>query len=219
MKPGAALWICFLLTLAVCVQPAESATIFSNLVQPGNMYGPDSVGVGAIPVPGIFLYTATNFTPALSYRLTSLELPVAVVSGSAAIDVLLLADAGNVPGALVEAFHLTGFQVPGPTSLTTVPSSQHPVLNAGAQYWVAVTGGTPTTFVMWGLTLFAGDPTQGGASRTIDHGLDLGWTRYSGTRVGALEVDGDAVPEPAAILSVGAGLLTFAGLRRIRCSF
>jgi hypothetical protein len=76
-----------------------------------------------------------------------------------------LAPEAWLPGSLVEGFHLTGLPVLGPTSLTPISSLLHPVLMAGAQYWVAVSGGTPTTFAFWGLTLFTGDPTAGGASR------------------------------------------------------
>lgn len=79
--------------LAAWVIPAHADTIsFSNLVQPGNLFGPDPVGVGAIPVPGVFVSSATNFIPVFDSRLTSLVLPRAVVSGPAEINVLLLAD-------------------------------------------------------------------------------------------------------------------------------
>src|ERR1700693_2756684 len=157
-----------MVTLAVWVMPAHADTIlFSNLVQPGNLFGPDPVGVGAIPVPGFFVSSATNFTPGFDSRLTSLVLPLAVVSGPTEINVLLLADSGNLPGGVLESFHLIGLPLAGPLSLVPIGSSLHPVLNAGTQYWVAVTGGTSTTFAFWGLTLFAGDPTAGGASRSI----------------------------------------------------
>src|SRR5512141_2460827 len=101
-------WILALLTL-LWMGSAEAATIFTNFVQPGYQYGPDPVGFGAVPVPGLFLYSATNFTPVSTALLLGLELPLAVVSGPAEIDVLLLADAGNIPGSVIESFHMTGF--------------------------------------------------------------------------------------------------------------
>jgi hypothetical protein len=166
-----------LLALLIWATPAYSATIFSNFVEPGDQFGPDPVGVGAIPVPGVFVYAATNFTPVIASRLTGLELPLAVVSGPTDIDVLLLGDSGNLPGGVIESFLLTGFTTAGPVSLIPIASTLHPLLDSGTQYWVAVTGGTPTTFAVWSLTLFIGDPSAGGAGRSIVNGVDSGWIR------------------------------------------
>ena len=128
----------------------------------------------------MFAYAATNFTPAIDSRLTGLELPLAVVSGPTDIDVLLLGDSGNLPGSVIESFHLTGFTLAGPVLLIPIASTLHPLLDAGTQYWVAVTGGTQTTFAVWSLTLFTGDPMAGGAGRSIVNGVDSGWIRKHG---------------------------------------
>jgi len=209
MSQSIPLRLATLLTFAVLAQPAQSAIIFSNMP-----FGPDPVGVGAIPVPGLFLYSATNFTPTMDYRLTSLVLPLAVVSGPTEIDVLLLSDAGNNPGSVIEMFHLGGFPLAGPLFPTMASSLLQPILNGGTQYWVAVTGGTPTTFGVWGLTLFTGDPSAGGATRTINQGVDQGWTRNSGTRVGAVQLEGELVPEPAPIFLTTAAFVVFGILRK-----
>jgi len=202
-----------LLVLAGFAAPVRAGTMFSNLVQPGDQFGPDSVGVGQIPVPGVFVYDATNFTPAFDGRLTGIEVPVGLVSGPGDIDVALLADSGNLPGAILETFPLTGLPSPSPTALIFIPSISHPVLSSGTQYWVSVTGGTPVTFAFWGLTVFNGDPTAGGASRAIQNGVDLGWTRGAGTRVGALLVSGDPVPEPAVPLLIGSAIVALFAMR------
>jgi len=211
-------WAMAAFLVLVMAPPANSGTIFSNF-GPGDTYGPDGIGIGAIPVPGYFLYAATPFSPAgADYRLTGLELPLAVVSGPLEADVFLMGDLGGAPSGVIEAFHLTGFAPAGPLTLVSIPSVLNPVLASGTQYWVAATGGTPTTFAIWALTLFAGDPSAGGASRAIIFGEDAGWTVYSGARTGAVRVSGDAVPEPACFLltAAGCGFLGAAVVRRRR---
>jgi hypothetical protein len=202
----------YVLVLLLAALPAAAATIFSNLVQPGDQFGPDPVGVGAIPVPGVFVYSATNFTPGAAARLDAIEIPIAVVSGPAEVDVMLMANAGNIPGAVIEAFHLTGV-TGGPMALLPMNSVLHPLLAAGEQYWVAVTGGTGTTFAVWGLTLFAGDPTAGGAGRSVVNGFDSGWAANPGTRTGAVRLSGEEVPEPGTMWLAGAALLAMRAAR------
>ena len=72
------------------------------------------------------------------------------------------------------------------------------MLVAGQRYWFAATGG-PDTFGAWALTLFQGDPTDGGASQTVIGSVPQLWTVGTGSRTGALEVFGDlvSVPEPS----------------------
>jgi hypothetical protein len=188
-------------------------------MQPGNLYGPVPVGVGAIPLPGIFQFSAVNFTPAVDSVVTGLEAPVAVAAGPPEIDVFLLADAGDLPGSVIETYHVTDAPpAAGPIARLPIASVLNPVLYSGTQYWVAVTGGTSSTFALWALTVFTGDPIPGGATRVIDQGVDFGWVRNFGTRNPALVVYGMAIPEPGSrlLLVSGAALLWYARRRAAR---
>jgi hypothetical protein len=198
----------------VFLEVARGDVIFSNLVEPGDLYGPDAVGLGAIPVPGYFVYNAVPFTPQdHDYQLSSLEIPLAWAgSGSNTGLVEVLTDDGGTPSNdVLESFSLdlspTSFIAP----LLTIDSITQPTLNAGEQYWIAVTGGAPTSFILWTLTLFEGDPSAGGAFRYIVDGQDQGWAVSDGTRMGALVVNGDiAVPEPSSFVLFSGGLVLLA---------
>ena len=194
-----------LLAALTLANGSRAATIFTNLGQPGDLSGPDSVGVGSVPVPGLFIYHATNFTPLFTGRLTSIVIPMGVASGPNEIDVQLLRDAAGLPGSVIESFHIVGLP-PLPVANQAFASILQPVLNTGEQYWLSVTGGTPTSFVFWNLTLFNGDSAAGGATRLVSFGNDAGWGANPGTRVGAIALQGDPIPEPVTLVSVGVGL-------------
>jgi hypothetical protein len=66
-------------TAAVLLQTPSFAgqVFFSNLVEPGDLYGPDSLGIGHTPayLPGDTgqSFGATGFTPSASFKLTSFD--------------------------------------------------------------------------------------------------------------------------------------------------
>jgi hypothetical protein len=190
--------------------------LFSNLVQPGNQYGPDGLGIGhtpAFPNPGDYLSVGVEFTPSVSAQLTMIEAPFGVISGTNQIQAFLMSDSGGTPDAVIESFVLSSLPTgPGPYPLSTINSALDPLLLAGQPYWFVATGG-PNAFASWSLTLFQGDPTEGGASQTVVGGIAQLWDVGSGTRTGALEVFGDAVPEPSAGALAGCALLLL-GIRR-----
>ncbi len=190
-----------LLLAAALLAPLDAATIlFSNLVQPGNQYGPDGVGIGhtpAFPVAGGYLSYGVEFTPSVTAQLTTIEAPFGINSGTDQVQAFLMTNSGGTPAAVIESFVLSGLPTAsGPVGLATMNSVLDPILVAGQEYWFVATGG-PSTFATWSLTLFQGDPAQGGASQTVIGGVAQPWDVGSGTRTGALEVFGNPVPEPS----------------------
>jgi len=192
--------------------------LFSNLVEPGDQYGTDGVSIGDTPAfttSGDYLLYGVPFTISTTAQLTMIEAPLGVISGPDQIEAFLMTSSGGAPASVIESFVLTGLPTtPGPYSLFTIDSSLDPVLMAGQQYWFVATGG-PNTFASWSLTLFQGDPNDGGASQDVLGGIAQPWSVGSGTRTGALEVFGNAVPEPSYVALVGCAMLILA-LRRKR---
>jgi len=187
-----------LCALVLIGAPAKASIIlFSNLIQPGNQYGPEGVGIGhtpAFPNTGDYLIYAVPFVPSASAVLRSFEAPLGVVSGTNELQAFFMSDSTGEPGSVIESFSLSNLPAP-PGPLSTIDSALDPLIVAGHRYWFGVTGG-PQTFGIWTLNLFQGNPDDGGASRAVVKGIAQPWIVGSGSRTGALQVLGDAVPEP-----------------------
>ena len=200
-----------LLTLSAAIlwqAPSFAGQIFfSDLVQPGNQYGPDSLGIGHTPayMPGDTgeSFGATGFTPSASFRLTSFDIALGypalfAPNGPNQADVFLMSASGGLPGSTIESWHLTNLPTTcAPCPLSTITSASNPVLTAGNQYWVVASGG-PQTFDDWTFTLL-GNSFSPLATRNILNGVDSGWGLNSSGRQGALAVSGDPVPEPTSL--------------------
>ena len=65
------------------------------------------------------------------------------------------------------------------------------------------------TFAIWTLNLFQGDASDGGATQLTLGGVTQGWNVGTGTRTGALQVSGNAVPEPSTIAMCACAALVF----------
>lgn len=200
----------FMVTLALTVfvqAPLFAGQIFfSNLVQPGNQYGPDGLGIGHTPSyrPGDTgeVLLATGFTPSTSFRLTSLNIGLGYAAGFSPngpnrADVFLTDDLGGLPGNTIEFWLLTNLPAPcGPCPLIAITSVSNPTLIAGKQYWVVADGGAQT-FDFWTFTS-SSQSFSPVAFRSTSNGVDSGWrlSSPSNSRQGALQVSGDSVPEP-----------------------
>uniref|UniRef100_Q02CN9 PEP-CTERM protein-sorting domain-containing protein n=1 Tax=Solibacter usitatus (strain Ellin6076) TaxID=234267 RepID=Q02CN9_SOLUE len=200
------LWAAMLLTAGV---PSQASIIFSNLIEPGDQYGPDGVGIGHTPAfstPGDYLSYGVRFVPSLTAQLTMIQAPFAVVSGPNQVQAFLMGDAGGVPGNVIESFAL--MNLPPPGQLLTINSLLDPLVLAGQPYWFVATGGG-VTFALWTLNLFQGDPNDGGATQFNLGGVPQPWSTGSGTRTGALQVSGDVAPEPATVAIFACAALVF----------
>ena len=191
----------------------HASIIFSNF-GPGIMYGPDGVGTGFAPgdPAGANRSSGTGFAvTGQSYRLTDLNLPLGLISGTNAVQVAITADNVGSPGAVLESFLLTSVGPPqSPFSLILIPSALHPILNEGSQYWVTVSGGAPDTFALWALTLSG--ITGPAAAKLFPNDP---WS-VNINRTGALQVGGTVVPEPSPILLISISLLSLAASRKRR---
>jgi hypothetical protein len=190
---------------------ARASVIFSNL-GPGDSLASPGIGIGFIPFTSTFNYAGIGFTPAgQSYMLDSLELALDLVSGPNVADIFLMSDAGGLPGAVLESFHLTGELTSGANSLVTINSTHHPLLSAGSQYWIVAAGG-PSSFVTWAQNELQekGPNVSGPALGSLVRDSD------SNVRE-ALLANGTAVPEPGSVFLV-TGLLgiLFVFVRRSR---
>ena len=195
--------------------PAHAASVlFSNLVEPGGQYGFDDVGFGNTPGSqpenrnrGVAVRFSVGMDSAVSY----FQVPLNVRSGTNLLNAYLLSDASGLPGSVVETYTLTNLPPGGPTLLSTVPSTTRPLLRRGEDYWFAVNTQELDTFAGWTLTLF-----EGNANQSADMALGgfigdplSGWIVGPGgpaAREGTLLVVGEAVPEPATLLTTAVPL-------------
>lgn len=204
--------------IAISAVPAGAGVlVFSNLGQPGNLYGPDGAAFGVNPfLPGTGpALLATRFTVAAAAQLEAFYAPLDIIHGPADLTAYLMTDANGLPDSVLESIPFAnagGLPVP----LTAIPSSLHPALLPGVPYWFAVsTGGQ--TFANWLLTPFQGNPlgSSNFATGTLAGGVAVNWEVGPGGstgREGALQVEGLFVPEPSTLLLAGIGLMVL--LRR-----
>jgi hypothetical protein len=203
---------------------SAETTLFSNLVEPGGQYGPDSVDWGSPsgPLPGNRRgAAAVRFSVTADSILSSFQAPIFVRSGPDDVLAYLLNDASGVPGSVIETYEVSN--LPPDRRLTAIRSVLRPVLAAGEAYWFAMSP-NPQSFGGWALTKFQGSPISSSnfAVAGVIGDPQSTWILGNGgpgSREGTLVVTGEeAVPEPgtlaAGCLSV---LAMLARLRKPRC--
>jgi hypothetical protein len=149
--------------------------------------------------------SATSFTPATNSILTAIDFAAYLFSGPNQLTVYLTS--GALPGAPIESFSVSVPAYPG--SVISLTSVLQPELFAGTTYWVVLRPTTRSTLSSGGmLTRLAPPPALFRAS----------WFQETAFAAPVFDVQGTAIPEPAAPFLVGASLLLLGmryGARRL----
>lgn len=223
MKPILSRTCVFGLTLiAAGILKAGPITLFSDF-GPGNAFNccvGDPLGGGAANGNGGFTLAAP-FTPSTTAYLSQIDVAVSVdVTGNKSPDLnaFLLSSSGNMPGAVLESFSLTGVATVQP-SIISFTSRVHPLLLSGTQYYVAL---APADLIN-SKDGFLFNTT--GAVASPSKFLSIGSGPFAGNAGSiqpAFRVTGDtnppAIPEPSTWLMSVSGLsaLMLVAVRRAR---
>jgi hypothetical protein len=175
-------------------------------------------GSGAFVTSGGTDYsTAFEFTATSNLYLTQIDFVATLNSGDNSISATLYADDGlaidnstAAPGTLLYTTGTLTNQLDGlgnPVEIQA-PVSGGPLLVAGDSYWLSLDGDTSSS-ITWN---YNGDYT-GGQATTFD---GTNWQVPSGRVLGAFELDGTSVPEPASIFLLFPGMAGLAALHRRR---
>jgi hypothetical protein len=131
-------WSSFLFGLLLVPLLLRSELIFKTI----------GSGVYGVKTP-VGLRNKTNLQWAVAmkaqstYTLTSIALPLAVVTPPGVMTLTLTTDADGIPGIAIESFEIVALTTREPT-LYTVTSIQHPRLDRGTQYWIVASTADPT---------------------------------------------------------------------------
>ncbi len=198
---------CWLGALALAVgllggaRPAAAqTTIYSNL-GPGDTYiiAPDGAIAG--PSAGNYIFANAFTVGSSSAYLQQVRLALQHYAGSnTAVKVHILADEGGRPGALQETATLAS--APTTSALAAANFSGTTVLNANSTYWLAGEA-TGDAVVLW----FRNKQAKKGWAMSRSDLSPAAWSVRADESQWAFEVQGSAVPAPAAVPEPGAVLL------------
>jgi hypothetical protein len=192
---------------------ADSITIF-------NTFGPDhsynccfsfsesgsNTGLGSLSV-------AMAFTPVIASPLFAIDLAISYNGiGSDQFSLALTTDNNGLPGSTIENWNLTStFQVATcGQCFESAFSSQHPALQAGAQYWLVIFPNNDMDG-NWMIN----DAALGTTALSLDG--EKTWTSQGNGNIGAFDVRGiTPVPESSTLVLLSSGLLGIAVARRKR---
>ena len=198
----------------LCSGIASAGVIYSN-------FGAGQTFAGGVGLTPAFSAVASSFTPDATYSVDEYQIAAFRASPDTpdTVTFSLYSDANGVPGADIESFTLSGLGYPAgndfsestpPPGILSEDSPTNPVLEAGQQYWLVMSGINPGD-VTWNDD---GNGQTGAAAQNPDNS----WTLLPNYSQGAFEIDGtlasDAAPEPASFLMLAGGLAAIVLLAR-----
>jgi hypothetical protein len=207
-----------LVAATLCSGVLRADIIYSN-------FGADqsfTAGVGLTPA---YSAVASSFMPDATYAVDEYQIAAYLDSPDLpdTVTFSLYNSVNNLPGTSLESFTLTDLGYPAgtdyaastpPPGILTEASVSNPVVEAGQQYWIVMSGIDPGN-VIWNDD---GNETVGAATL----GQDATWSLLPNYNQGAFEVDGtlvsgsSATPEPSSFLTLAGGLAGLALARKRR---
>jgi hypothetical protein len=137
--------------LAAAGEARADAVVFSNF-GPGTTFDTNHGYTVAGSATNTANVVANSFTVASNVNFTSAQLALGLVSGPSMLQVLLVADAGGVPGSIIETINVNIGPFP-PGSVVTATSVLNPLLTSGTTYWLMAYAPGANTLAEWNFSL------------------------------------------------------------------
>jgi len=180
---------------------AGAGTIIFNDFGPSNAYS-STTGWSFFQTSGPSgnATMANQFTPSGTYQLSQIDLALLFVSGTNAATVTLNSNTSGSPGAVLATWNLSGLPANQTccTVQTLLPVSPL-VLSSGTPYWIVVSEPFPNSIGYWAVNTT-------GVTGIAESNTGSGWFSCCSS-LGAFDVQGNAVPEPATVTTGGLALL------------
>lgn len=203
--------IVVVLALATEGAARADAVVFSNF-GPGMTFDINHGYTIAGSATNTAQVVANSFTVAGNVNFTTAQLALGLVSGPNMLQVLLVTDAGGVPGSIIETMNVNIGPF-GLDSVVTATSILNPLLTSGTTYWLMAFTPSANTLAGWNFSLIDTSPPSPYFASNQIASTTGPWVFGSGPR-SAFQINGTPVPEPATILSLGAGIMAIVFRRR-----
>ncbi len=176
--------------------------IYSDLGSPFNANSGLAVVAG-----GTDYSTAMQFQVPYSYVVNQIDFVAQLISGGdTAIDATIYTDNGGVPGTEIFTTGYVSNLLSNTAAEIEEPIVGGPTLTTGGTYWLSLDGDTSDT-IRWNY--------NGAGASGLVASYTSGWVASS-RELGAFELDGTLIPEPATFLLIAPAIGTLFLRRRMR---